>query len=85
MGSFALGDQRRRDSWRTDGIANSEHVGRRSEEAMNMHDQGPPREWHALAASGPGRGIPERDARSLALANLLTTRAGLGQSGPVGS
>ena len=76
------------DCWRTDG--NQWDCQRRTrrekiEEAMNTHDHGPPREWHALATSGPGRGIPERDVRSLALANLLTTRVGLGQSGPVGS
>ena len=41
---------------------------------MNTHDHGPPREWHVLATSGPGRGIPERDARSLALARAVVEK-----------
>lgn len=41
---------------------------------MNTHHQRRPKAWHSLATSGPGRGIPQREARSLALARAVVDK-----------
>ena len=43
-------------------------------DAMNTQDHRPPEAWRSLAASGPGRGTPERDARSLILAEAVVEK-----------
>ena len=41
---------------------------------MKANDHRPPEAWGSLATTGPGRGIPERDARGLALAEAIVEK-----------
>lgn len=41
---------------------------------MTTNEHRPPEAWRSLSTSGPGRGTPERDARSLALARAVVEK-----------